>query len=284
MKLTSDDLLVILALCRERTLDRAGRFLDRDVSSVFRAIKRIGTKAGAPLFSRSKTGFHPFPAAEELAEQGREISEALSQAEAICSGLDDQLSGRLRITTTDLLLEHFILPNLAGFRREFPNVDIDFSTSNQFAKLWERGFDLAVRPSANPPEQLMVQFLRRLEYAVVRGRGYKPAQGTGSGAEFDWLVPGSGLAQHPVRKWFARNAAACASVTSFDSMSLMIQAVRADLGVSLVPDLPALTDGLVRMDGLEVSEFSEIWCLYHPSNRGNPLIQAFSKFMKRTLN
>ena len=78
MKLSSDDLLVILALCRQRTLERAGRFLERDISSVFRAINRIEAKANVPLFERSKSGFHPLPAAEELAEKGREISEALS--------------------------------------------------------------------------------------------------------------------------------------------------------------------------------------------------------------
>lgn len=283
MKLTSDDLMVVLALCRERTLERAGLFLDRDVSSVFRAIKRIEAKVGAPLFSRSKTGFEPFPAAAELAERGREISESLSHADQICSGLEEHLSGRLRITTTDVLLEHFILPNLAQFRREAPQIEIEFSTSNQFAKLWERGFDLAVRPSANPPDQLLGQFLTRLGYVAVGGPGYMTADPNRQPGDLDWLIPGSGLAQHLIRKWFARNDVPNASVTSFDSMNLMIKAVREDLGVSLLPDLPALTEGLVKIEGLEVAETSEIWCLYHPSNRGNPLIQAFVKFMKRAM-
>lgn len=66
-------------------------------------------------------------------------------------------------------------------------------------------------------------------------------------------------------------------------MNLMIKAVREDLGVSLLPDLPALTEGLHKIEGLEVTETSEIWCLYHSSNRGNPLIHAFVKFMKRAM-
>ena len=281
MKLNSEDLMVVLALCREQTLERAARFLDKDVSSVFRAIKRIETKVGAPLFERSKTGFHPSPIAEELAEKGSEISDTLSAANIICSELGDQLSGRLRITTTDVLLEYYILPNLPEFRREFPNIDIDFSTGNQFAKLWERGFDIAVRPSANPPDQLLGQFLKRIGYVAVCGAGYPLSQVAPH--RFDWLVPGSGLAQHPIRKWVGKNTLDSASITSFDSMSIMVEAVYANLGVAVVPDLAKLTDGLVRLEGFEIDEYSEIWCLYHPSNKGNPLIHAFNRFTKRAL-
>lgn len=281
MKLSSEDLMIVLALCREQTLERSAHFLDKDVSSVFRAIKRIEKKVGTPLFERSKLGFHPSPAAEELAEKGSEISDALSAAHVICSELGGPLSGRLRVTTTDLLLEYYILPNLADFRREFPNINIDFSTSNQFAKLWERGFDIAVRPSANPPEQLLGQFVKQIEYVAVCGAKYPLSEVAPD--RFDWLVPGSSLAQHPIRRWVSNNIPESASITSFDSMNLMVTAVHANLGVAFVPNLKSLTNGLVQLERLEIDEVSEIWCLYHPSNRGNPLVQAFNQFMKRTL-
>lgn len=286
MKLSSDDLLVILALCRQRTLERAGRFLERDTSSVFRAINRIEAKANVPLFERSKSGFHPLPAAEELAEKGREISEALSEAGAICADLGNERTGRLRVTTTDVLLEHVILPNMGILREKLPHMNIEFSTGNQFAQLWERGFDVAVRPSTKPPEHLLGQFLAKLEYVTVCAPGYRLADDARNGflSSIDWLVPGGTLTQHPVRKWFAGHVTTNGSVASFDSMNLMIQAVRQGLGVAVIPDLAPLTEGLVRINSVCVDETSEIWCLYHPSNRGNPLVQAFSRFIKRALN
>lgn len=252
---------------------------------MFRAIKRIEEKIGSPLFARSKTGFHPFPAAEELAERGGEISEALSRAEAIRSGIGEQLGGRLRITTTDILLEYFILPRLDGFRRLFPNVDIDFGTGNEFVQMWERGFDIAVRPSASPPEHLLGQFLRRLTYTAVCAPNYRLSEDAGKGnlAGADWLVPGGDLTRHPVRKWFARNIDDGGTVTSFDSMGVMLRAARAGLGIAVVPDLDPLTKGLVRLDGVAIDEATEIWCLYHASNKGNPLVQAFNRYVRQSL-
>lgn len=286
MKLSSDDLLVILALCRERTLERAGRFLERDTSSVFRAINRIESKANALLFERSKSGFRPFPVAEELADKGREISEALSEAGAICADLGNERKGRLRVTTTDVLLEHVILPNMRVLWEKLPHLKIEFSTSNQFAQLWERGFDVAVRPSTKPSDYLLGQFVAKLEYVMVCAPSYHLADDARNGAlsTVDWLVPGGALLQHPVRKWFSANVTSNGSVASFDSMNLMFQAVRQGLGVAVIPNLAPLTEGLVQIQCVDINEASEIWCLYHPSNRGNPLVQAFCKLIKQALS
>ena len=283
MKLNSEDLLVILALQQEQTLERASQAMGKDVSSVFRAIKRIELRLGTSLFDRSKAGFHPLPVADKLAEQAREVSRALSIANDLLTKQD--MSGHLRITTTDVLLEYFILPNLHLFRERYPKVEIEFDTSNQFAKLWERGFDVAVRPSASPPEQLIGHFLKRLEYRVAYAPDCTPAREIKSSSlkGGDWLVLGGALTRHATRKWFNRHVCDPDSVTTFDAMSLLIKATQAGQGLAVLPALPQVLRGLDLLEGVEIKEHSELWCLYHSSNKHNPLIQGFYRFVKAVM-
>lgn len=282
MKLSSHELLVILALYREQTLEKASLWLGRDTSSVFRAIKAIEDKVGSPLFTRSKSGFQPLPLTEELAQKGQDISTALSQAESITSELGGSTVGLLRVTTTDVLLDHYILPNLGRFREKYPDVNLAFSTSNQFAKMWERDFDLALRPSSNPPNQLIGHRLRQIDYKLVHARNYA------SIAEIselnlkggDWLVPGGSLSQHPIRKWVTENVDAPKTLTSFDSMSALIKAAQSGFGYAVLPNLTSALQSLEIIDAVEIDESSELWCLYHPSKKRNPMVLAFTKFIK----
>lgn len=282
MDLNSDDLLVILALCREGTLEGAAAALGKDPSSVFRAIKRIEAKVSQPLFARSRTGFEAFEVATVLAEKGRVISEALSFANNLTSEADATLRGRLRVTTTDLLLERYILPNLKVFREKHPELELDFTTDNKFSKLWERDVDIAFRPSDTPPEQMIGQKLSTIGYRI----GFSPDHIWPEGAEpgdiyrAHWLVPGGEIHQHSSRKWFSANITSPASVISFDSMCQLVRAVEMGQGVALLPALEPVMNKLEVSD-IAVEAKTELWTLFHPSNKNSPRIQAFSQFLRQ---
>ncbi len=282
MDLNSDDLLVVLALCREGTLEGAATALGKDPSSVFRAIKRIEAKVSQPLFARSRAGFEAFEVATVLAEKGRVISEALSFANNLTSEADGTLRGRLRVTTTDLLLERYILPNLKVFREKFPELELDFTTDNKFSKLWERDVDIAFRPSDTPPEQMIGQKLSGIGYHIAYSADHIWREGveTGDIQRAHWLVPGGEIYQHSSRKWFSANITSPASVTSFDSMCQLVRAVEMGQGVALLPDLKPVI-GKLQISDIAVEINTELWTLYHPSNKNSPRIQAFSQFLRQ---
>ena len=282
MDLNSDDLLVVLALCREGTLEGAATALGKDPSSVFRAIKRIEAKVSQPLFARSRAGFEAFEVATMLAEKGRVISEALSFANNLTSEADATLRGRLRVTTTDLLLERYILPNLKVFREKFPKLELDFTTDNKFSKLWERDVDIAFRPSDTPPEQMIGQKISTIGYHIAYSADHIWWEGveTGDIQRAHWLVPGGEIYQHSSRKWFSANITSPASVTRFDSMCQLVRAVEMGQGVALLPDLQPVI-GKLQVSDIPVEINTELWTLYHPSNRNSPRIQAFSQFLRQ---
>ena len=53
------DLSLVLALVRGRSLARAAELLQVDVSTVFRAVRRLEAALGVALFEKSRRGYEP---------------------------------------------------------------------------------------------------------------------------------------------------------------------------------------------------------------------------------
>ncbi len=285
MKLSADDLLVIMHLTRERTLENAALALGKDTSSVFRGIKRIEAKVGEPLFTRSRAGFKPLPLGLALCEQAEQIHAGLSAADALLGSEEVGLSGPLRVTTTDLLLQSVIHPHLAAFRDAHPNLQLEFNVTNNFENLSERRYDVALRPTSQPPEDMIGLRLGTIDYKLVAAPRYLDALGDGlpDFQELTWLIPGDSLQAHPATEWFREKVPSPASMLRYDSMAMLAGGIRSGLGVGILPDIPTLLDGLRNVGEQPAIYQTDLWLLYHPSNRGNPRITAFDGFVRGAL-
>jgi DNA-binding transcriptional LysR family regulator len=74
------DLSLILALVRGGTLARAAALLRVDVSTVFRAVRRLEAALGQTLFEKSRAGYLPTSLASHLAQQAERAEQALEAA------------------------------------------------------------------------------------------------------------------------------------------------------------------------------------------------------------
>src|SRR5689334_582559 len=115
-RLGAPDLEAILALARGRTLARAGERLGVDASTVFRSLKRVERKLGQRLFERGRGGYLPTELATQLAGHAEEMEAALESARSSIEKAPTQVSGAVRISTTDVLLHGLIAPALARLR------------------------------------------------------------------------------------------------------------------------------------------------------------------------
>lgn len=68
-RLDYPDLSLILALVRGGSLAQASTLLKVDVSTVFRAVRRLEAALGQQLFEKSRAGYLPTTLAQALAEQ-----------------------------------------------------------------------------------------------------------------------------------------------------------------------------------------------------------------------
>ena len=150
-----DDLRVVQAIAEAGSLSGAGRRLGASHATVFRRLNAIERRLGVALFERSRTGYAPTPAGEDLAATAARVETEVLGAERRVVGRDLRLSGSIRVTTTDTLLMGLLSPIFAGFQRAHPEIVLEVAVSNQLFNLSQRDADVAVRPSPSPPEHLV---------------------------------------------------------------------------------------------------------------------------------
>jgi DNA-binding transcriptional LysR family regulator len=260
------DLDVVLALVRGGTLAEAARRSGSDASTVFRALQRLEKRLGQRLFERTRQGYLPTETAGEMARHAERIEAELEAARAAAAGKAAEVSGRVRLTTTDSVLRGLVLPCLPELAKRHPLLQLELRSTNELVSLSKRDADLALRATPKPPEHLVGRQLGTIRFVVCAA---KPAGAKRVPLEQQpWIAPDEAMPDHPSVRWRRKNLPKVAPRHLVDGIVGVVDAVRAGLGVGVVPlfmlraepQLKALSPPL---EGCE----STLWLLAHPESR-----------------
>ena len=268
-KMTPGDLEVTLALVRGGGLATAGERLGVDASTVFRSLQRIERGLGRLLFERTRSGYLATELATQLAEHAEQMEVALEAARSSVEAAPAQISGTVRITTTDTILHGLVAPVLGGLQKVHPLLSYELDSSNELASLTRRDADIAVRATKRPPQHLVGKHIGPIRvalYAAKRGSARKFADVEAGKA--DWIAPDDALPEHPSVVWRKRHFPKAAPRYRVNSILSVLELVALGLGVGIVPLF--LADGrgdVVRLtEPLDECE-TELWLLTHPESR-----------------
>jgi len=285
-KMTPGDLEVTLALVRGGTLATAGERLGADASTVFRSLQRIERGLGRLLFERTRSGYLATELATELAEHAERMEAALEAARSSVEAAPAQVSGTVRITTTDTILHGLVAPALRSLHAVHPLLRYDLHTGNELASLTRRDADIAVRATKRPPQHLVGKHIGPIRvalYAAKRGGARKFAD-VGAG-KADWIAPDDALPEHPSVVWRKRHFPKAAPRYRVNSILSVLELVALGLGVGIVPLF--LADGrndVVRLTkALDECE-TELWLLTHPESRHLRRVGAVYSHLAQTMN
>lgn len=275
------DLTLVLALVRGRSLARAAELLQVDVSTVFRAVRRLEAALGVALFEKNRRGYEPSETAQALAEQAERAEQALDAARMALEQGKQVVSGTVRLTCTDAVLSSLLLPALAHFMPNYPALSLDVVTSNDFANLSRHDADLALRLTNQPPEHLIGRRLARVSYVVCaradgEDRSDLPRQ--------RWIAPDESMPDHPTVLWRLRELPGVMPSYRCSSMYAVTQLTRAGLGVAALPDfilrsqpeLQAISTPLAGCD-------TELWLLTRPDCRALRSVQTLFEALSNAL-
>lgn len=113
--------------------------------TIGRHITELETITGLTLFNRSRNGMQPTDAALSLARQARDMQREADAFSMLATARDEQLSGTVRITASQIVA-NFVLPKIiAKFRQVEPGIQVELVSSNQVENLLARDADIAVR-------------------------------------------------------------------------------------------------------------------------------------------
>lgn len=275
-----DDLQIVLAIAEEGSLSGASRALRISYATVFRRLGEMEQGLGVTLFERSRTGYTPTLAGNDLAASAKRVQREINSAERRIIGQDLTLTGSLRITTTDTLFAGLVSPLLASFRQRYPEITLEVVISNQLQSLSRREADIAIRPTRKPPETLVGRKVNVINQAIYGQKALwqstpLPLEPASLLTE-SWIGPDVHLGDATLEKWMMDKNTAY----RLDSMLGMQSAVRFGTGIAVLPCYLGDADtALLRLSDPIEELTTQLWLLTHPDLRHVTRVRAFIEAM-----
>ena len=234
---------------------------------------------GVRLFTRTRKGYQLTAGGAELFETVVRVEEELLQADRSLMGRDQEISGSLRFTSTEIFLNGYLGPHLWTFLRAHPDIELHLACTQTLLSIGRGDADMAVRFTEKPPATLVGRRLGTVAYAIYAAAG--PAGEAFTDQEPD-LLPWIGMFDETFnRLLYGTFLPSTRPKHRVDSMTAMHAMVREGLGVSILPCYTADRDPTLRRLAPTplIDPKFDIWVLYHRDTRHTRRLRLFADFL-----
>ena len=273
------------AVAQLSSLRAAAEQLHLTHSAISQQIRLLEDQLGFTVFDRRGRRVVLNAAGAELL---RAVEPALAQLEdgvrsarAVALGTEH----RLRLTVLPSFAQHWLLPRMALWRQNHPDITVEVHTSQQVVDLKTQGFHAAFRQGPGPWRGLEGSCMMASPLIVVCSAAMAP--------RVAHLTP-IALSHEPLlgdaprwERWFAKVGQPCRvnPVAVFNDMGMLVQAAEHGLGIALTRQLvaaDALRDGrLVQLSPQALADdgADAFWLLHPPELTDWPPLVAFRDWM-----
>ena len=167
-----DDLKIFLAVAEAPSMRVAAKSLKISHSTVSRRIETLEENLGVRLFTRMSDGYQLTESGRELLPVALNMDESLHTFGRHIAGRDDELKGQVCVTMPDAAANSLLMPHLADFMAEYPEIQVKVNDSFELFDLSRREADVAIRFTNSPPEHLIGRKIGKLHQAAYATKTY----------------------------------------------------------------------------------------------------------------
>nr|WP_314533213.1 LysR family transcriptional regulator [uncultured Pseudomonas sp.] len=274
-----DDARVFLAVCRESTLRGAARVLGVDQATVGRRITALEKSLSATLFLRTSEGYALTAVGEAALKAVGKMEQGALELERQIQGLDDRLTGIVRVSTTDSLAIDFLIPAIARLHQQHPDVRVQLDASTQILSLSRREADIAVRNTRPDNPDLIARRIARWPVGLFAAQSYIDRHGLpepGSAFEGHDLVVYQPYLQGNKDMTLVSEPLSRGRIVSSLSSSLLVRrSIAAGIGLGEIPLYMGERDGLVRLWPERTRPLPyDVWLVTHADLRHTARVRA----------
>ncbi len=270
--LSWDEFRLVKAIAESHSLAGAAALLGLNHSTVFRRLSALETAIGARLFERSRSGYLPTDAGDEMIALATSMANSVVEFERRVAGRDVKPTGRLRVTTIEAIGQHFIPAVMAQFQAQNPGVIIELILSNESLNLSRRDADVAIRLTNDPPEALVGRRICSVRWAVYCRHDVLAVAGART-IDFRNFGPPS------VRRWIETKIAVGQLAAKVNSLHSMLELAVHGCGAALLPRfLGDPCPEIVRVGQAPGEVDLGLWILTHSDLRRSARVRAFMEF------
>lgn len=244
---------IFASVVEHRSFSAAARALSLSKATVSKAVTRLEGHLGATLFHRTSRTLSLTETGRALAPRAQRILTEAICAEEEASDAATAPKGLVRLAAPMTFGLQQVAPAIADFVARYPDITIDLCLDDRKIDIVEQGIDVALRIAQLPDSSLRARRLMPIRAHVVASRDYFEA---------------NGRPKHPAELsghrciWYANNEVWRFNGPDGEQVSIkpegplrsssgeaMLPALRAGLGISLLPDFivgPDLAEGSLQ--------------------------------------
>jgi DNA-binding transcriptional LysR family regulator len=140
------DLLVFLAVARERSFTRAAVRLGLSQSALSQTVRALEERLGVRLLSRTTRSVAPTQAGERLLQTIAPKFDEMDAALAALGELRDKPAGTIRVTSTEFAADAVLLPALAKLLPVYPDIKVEVAIDYGLSNIVAAQYDAGIRP------------------------------------------------------------------------------------------------------------------------------------------
>ena len=249
-----EDFRHFTALARTLNLGAAAARLRTSQVTVMRRVKALERSLGTTLFVRRRDGHRLSPAGTRLFALAQDAEQVLGDVGRAVGDDDASPLGHVRIATTEVGANWILLPRLAQFRAQHPDIRLEIDASPQALDLLQDTETIALRfrrPEAGSYVVKRVGSLPHALYAtkhLLKASAKSPASNVLQDLPYiGWAGP---FAEIGLARWLRKICDGRLPIVALTTMQGHVDLGRAGVGVVCLPDFIAQQfHELVRLDG-----------------------------------
>lgn len=177
MKANSEELAIFVAVVESGSFSRAAEQLDMANSAVSRAVKKLETKLGVELLTRTTRQVNLTQEGDVYFRRVQSVLQEMAAAENELMESRQMPQGLLRIDAATPVVLHLLMPMIKPYRERYPEVTLSLVSSETFINLIERKVDIAIRAGNLTDSSLRARPLFTSYRKIVASPGYLQQHG-----------------------------------------------------------------------------------------------------------
>lgn len=260
----------------------AATALGTSASTVSRHVDTLEKHFGATLFLRQQTGYL-------LTDDGAELMEHIEQVEQAMMATErkgrrsvlQEVSGQIRLATTEMLALHLIVPHLPLLRARYPQLQVELNIGLARANLSRREADLALRlvePDAGAGDYIASR-IGSMDFDMYCARRAMQQHADGW-RQMDYVSWDDSWSELPMARWLQVEFGGKPPALACNSLQAQYTAVQAGLGVGMLPCFLGDADtSLSRLDSDAGTLSRDLWLVYHRDLKASRRVGVMRDFI-----
>lgn len=140
-----DALKIFIEVAKHQSFTATALAMNVSAPTVTKTIAKLEHRLGVKLFNRTTRNVRLTDSGNHFLVDAKRIVDELAEAEASVAGIYNTPSGILRVTAPVLFGEKHVVPIIADYLEQYPEVSVKAMFFDRIVNLLEDGLDIAIR-------------------------------------------------------------------------------------------------------------------------------------------